>query len=155
MASRRRFWSAVLVALLCALTGGSGAHAQSQPLTGLCSFPITHDLPFVNVRTHEFFDKPTPFEVVEAGPVFVVVTNLDNGKSVTIRANAVTLYSQGGGTTAYYRGQGLTFFDSDRGEIPQGVWVTAGSWFLTFDSDFRVATATGGVLRRDICAELA
>src|SRR5207237_3102245 len=88
--------------------------------------------------------------------VTVVVTNLENGKSVRVHSNAPTFYSAGGGNSGYFRGQGTAFFNSARGEIPQGAWLTGGNWFLTFDIETgRVITASGGILRRDICAELA
>jgi len=156
MRLRSRLLAVTAAVTACAFGGAPGAAAQSEPIVGVCPFPITHDFPFVNAKTHEFFDKPTPFEVIETGAVTVVVTNLENGKSVRVHSNAPTFYSAGGGSSGYFRGQGTVFFNSARGEIPQGAWLTAGNWFLTFDIETgRVITASGGILRRDICAELA
>jgi len=72
---------------------------------------------------------------------------------VTLNANSAAFYLWDG--TAMFRGSTVAFFDSPRGDIPAGVWLVVGSVLTTFDDEGRVATATGGVLRRDICAELA
>jgi len=146
-------------ALACATTlalstGGLASAEETQVLEGICSFPITHEFP----KYHSAHAAPVPtthapFDGFDTGQVKVVVTNVFNQKSVTLNANSAVFYLWDG--TAYFRGSSVTFFDSPRGDIPAGVWVVLGNVHTTFDDEGRVLTATGGVLRRDICAELA
>jgi hypothetical protein len=133
---------------------GPAAADEPQVLEGLCPFPVTHEFP--KVHSAHAAPVPTtraPFEGFDTGQVFVVVTNVLTGKSVTLNASSAVFYLQDG--TALVRGASVAFFDSPRGEIPAGVWLVVGSVHVTFDDQGRVVTASGGVLRRDICAELS
>ena len=143
-------------ALTLTLVAPTGPAAAEDPvvLEGLCSFPITHEFPKFHVA--HAAPVPTthaPFDGFDTGQVKVVVTNVLNDKSVTLNASSAVFYLWDG--TAVFRGSTVTFFDSPRGDVPAGVWLVVGSVHTTFDDEGRVATATGGVLRRDICAELA
>ncbi len=134
--------------------GGVASAQDEQILEGICSFPITHEFPKFHIA--HAAPVPTthaPFEGFDTGQVIVVVTNVLNDKSVTLNASSAVFYMHDG--TAVFRGSTVAFFDSPHGEIPAGVWLVVGSVHATFDEEGRVLSATGGVLRRDICAELA
>ena len=150
----RRLGAAVCaVGLLVPFSGP--AHAE-EPLVleGICDFPITHEFPkFHSAHAAPVPTTHAPFEGFDTGQVKVVVTNVLSGESVTLNASSAAFYLWDG--TAIFRGSTVAFFDSPRGEIPAGVWLVVGSWRTTFDEDGAVLTATGGVIRRDICAELA
>ena len=145
--------AAFLTAVAATLVAGTPGAAAQEPLVGICAFPITHDFPKEHIRGHEPPSSSAPFEGFITGQSFVTVTNLENGKSATMSANSAVFFLRDG--TAMFRGQSVSFFDSPRGEVPAGVWVISGNVRVTFDAEGRVATAEGGVLRRDICAELA
>lgn len=133
---------------------GVASAQDDQILEGICSFPITHEFPkFHSAHAAPVPTTHAPFEGFDTGQVKVVVTNVLNGESVTLNASSAVFFLWDG--TAVFRDSTVTFFDSPRGDIPAGVWLVVGSVHATFDDEGRVATATGGVLRRDICAELA
>lgn len=144
---------AAAVALVLPL-GGPAAADDPVVLEGICAFPITHEFPKFHVaHAAPVPSTQPPFEGFDTGQVKVVVTNVLNGKSVTLTANSAVFYMDDG--TAWFRGSTVAFFDSDRGSIPQGVWLVVGNVHATFDDEGHVVSNTGGVLRRDICAELA
>jgi hypothetical protein len=159
-AVERREWAvrtrALLVAALAFLVVvalAAPARAAPEPLVGICAFPITHEFPKVHAREHPSPTSSSPFEGVDTGQVLVRITNLINGRSVDVHANSAAFFLRDG--TVMFRGQSVTFFDSRRGDVPAGVWVINGDVRATLDAQGRVATVTGGVIRRDICAELA
>jgi hypothetical protein len=130
------------------------ATAQTAVIYGVCSFPITHEFPKVHIaHSGPLPTSSAPFEGFDTGQVFVRITNVLNGKSVEVNANSAAFYMDDG--TAFFRGESVTFFSSRRGDIPAGVWVVVGSVHVTFGQDGSIQTATGGVLRRDICSELS
>lgn len=146
-------------ALVCAVVlvlsvGGPAVADEPQVLEGICSFPITHEFP--KVHSAHAAPVPTthaPFDGFDTGQAKVVVTNVLNRKAVTLNSSSAAFYMWDG--TAYFRGSTVAFFDSPRGDIPAGVWLVVGDVYTTFDDEGHVLTATGGVLRRNICAELA
>lgn len=135
-------------------TGGPAAADETPVLEGICPFPITHEFPkFHSAHAAPVPTTHAPFEGFDTGQVKVVVTNVLNGRAVTLNSSSAVFYLWDG--TAYFRGSTVSFFDSPRGDIPAGVWLVVGNVHATFDDDGRVLTTSGGVLRRDICAELA
>jgi hypothetical protein len=141
------------VALTLSMSGLAAAD-EPQVLEGFCSFPITHEFPkFHSAHAAPVPTTRAPFEGFDTGQVKVVVTNVLNGKAVTLNASSAVFYLWDG--TAYFRGSSVTFFDSPRGDIPAGVWLVVGDVHATFDDEGHTLTASGGVLRRNICAELA
>lgn len=157
MAQGRTSIRVLVVACGLALTLPSVGPAyadEPQVLEGLCAFPITHEFP----KSHVAHAAPlpttrAPIEGFDTGQQFAVITNVLNGKSVTVNTSAALFFMNDG--TAFFRGSAVAFFDSPRGEIPAGVWLVVGSVHVTLDEGDRVVTATGGRIRRDICAELA
>jgi hypothetical protein len=144
---------AVSVPTAASIAGPAGAE-DPVILEGFCSFPITHEFPKFHIA--HAAPLPTthaPIEGFDTGQQFVVVTNVLNGKSVTLQSNSTLFFMHDG--TAWFRGSAVAFFDSPRGEIPAGVWLVVGNVHVTLGPGDRVVSATGGVLRRDICAELA
>ena len=144
---------AAVMAFLAAVAPPVPALAALDPLVGICAFPITHEVLRVHTHEHPSPTSSSPFEGVDTGQVVVRVTNLSNGQSVDVQSNSATFFLRDG--TVMFRGQTVTFFNSRRGDVPAGVWVMDGDVRATLDAQGRVATVTGGVLRRDICAELA
>jgi len=144
-----------LAAPLGVVTFAGPANADDpQILEGICSFPITHEFPkFHSAHAAPVPTTHAPFEGFDTGQAKVVVTNVLNGKSVTLNSSSAIFFRWDG--TAVLRGSTVAFFDSPKGDVPAGVWLVVGSLHTTFDDEGRVATVTGGVLRRDICAELA
>lgn len=127
---------------------------EPQVLEGICPFPITHEFPKEHVA--HAAPLPTtlaPIEGFDTGQSFAVITNELTGESVQVNTSATLFFMNDG--TAYFRGSTVAFFDSDRGDIPAGVWLIVGSVHVTLDAGDHVVTATGGVVKRDICAELA
>jgi hypothetical protein len=143
----------VIGALILLLALTPAARAQ-EPIFGICAFPITHEFPKAHASGREIPGAGSPWEFIETGQVFVRVTNILNGKSVLLNASSTVHYSDGG-DIAYSRGPSVAFFSTPRGEIPAGVWAITGTWTLLLDDQGRVLSATGGVILRDICAELA
>jgi hypothetical protein len=136
------------------LAGGATAQAQEEAIVGVCDFPITHEFTKVHGGTaRDFEGTSAPFEFLVTGQYFLRVTNLDSGRSVELNSNAAGFYMKDG--TQVFRGQVVSLFTSDRGDIPKGVWVSSGSMRAVVDGEGRIVTVTGGVQRRDICAELA
>lgn len=135
------------------VVGTMPAHAEDHALLGICDFPISHEFPKLHGNRGHELPPSAPYEGFDTGQVGVVITNLDTGESVEAFANSAAFYVDE--TTAFFRGQTIAFFDSPKGDVPAGVWVVNDNLRTTFDSDGRVATISGGVLRRDICAELA
>lgn len=151
----RRGLIVALAVLAAAAVPATRATAQgSEPLLGICDFPITHDFPQDRSKGHEVRAAASPYEFIVTGQTVVVVTNVENGKSVRVNSNAALFFADGG-REMYARGQLVSFFSSPRGDIPKGVWLATGSMHATLDEHGRVVTVTGGVLKRDICAELA
>jgi hypothetical protein len=144
--------TAALAFVLAVAPGASRAAAQGEPLVGLCPFPISHEFPMVHAKSHGL-PPPAPYEGFDTGQVLVRVTNLDTGRYVEVTANAAAFGLDDG--TGIFRGQAVAFFDEQKGDVPAGVWVIDGVVRVTFDADFHVVTATGGVIRRDLCAELS
>jgi hypothetical protein len=143
-----------LALALCVPTIGPANAEDPQILEGYCAFPITHEFPkFHSAHAGPLPTTHSPIDGFDTGQVIVVVTNVLNDKSVTLNASSAAFYLWDG--TAVFRGSTVAFFDSPRGDVPAGVWLVVGSLLTTFDDEGRVATVTGGVLRRDICAELA
>lgn len=147
--------AAVMAATLAVsgLVGMLPAHAQADALIGICNFPISHEFPKLHGNRGHELPPPAPYDGFDTGQVGVVITNLDTGESVEAFANSAAFAVDE--HSGFFRGQSITFFDSPRGDVPAGVWVVNGNLRVTFDADGRVATVSGGVLRRDICAELA
>jgi hypothetical protein len=154
MAAHRTLVLVGALALTLSVSGPAAADDAPQVLEGICSFPITHEFPkFHSAHAAPVPTTHAPFEGFDTGQVKVVVTNVLNRKAVTLNASSAAFYLWDG--TAYFRGYSVTFFDSPRGDIPAGVWLVVGNVHTTFDDEGRVLTASGGVLRRNICAELA
>lgn len=143
----------VIGALISSLALTPAARAQ-EPLFGICAFPITHEFPKVHADGREIPGAGSPWEFIETGQVFVRVTNLVNEKSVLLNASSTVHYADGG-NIAYSHGPSVAFFSVPHGEIPVGVWAISGTWTLLFDDQGRLLSSTGGVILRDICAELA
>lgn len=144
----------VVVAMALSVWSATPGLAQDAPITGVCSFPIAHDLTKDRTRAHEFIGTNAPFEFMATGQYFVKVTNLVSGESVTVNSSGA-FFLLTDERTVLLRGQVVTLFLSQHGDIPKGVWLSSGSLRSTLDEDGHVLTTTGGVLRRDICAELA
>lgn len=147
-----------LLTIACASVGLSSmlvvpAHAQGTALVGFCPFPISHEFPKVHGNRGHDLPPPAPYDGFDTGQVDVVVTNLDTGKAVEATANGVVFGVDD--TSGYLRGQAVAFFDSPRGDVPAGVWVTDGNQRFTTDADGHILTVYGSILRRDLCAELA
>ena len=146
---------AVMAATLAVLglVGTVPAHAQADALIGICDFPISHEFPKLHGNRGHELPPPAPYEGFDTGQVGVVITNLDTGESVEAFANSAAFGVDE--HSGFFRGQSIAFVDSPRGDVPKGVWVVNGDLRVTFDDAGRLATVSGGVLRRDICAELA
>lgn len=154
MSSIARVAGGFALALVLSVPTGPAAAEDPPVLEGICSFPITHEFPkFHSAHAAPVPTTHAPFEGFDTGQVKVVVTNVLNDKSVTLNSSSASFYFWDG--TAVFRGSTVAFFDSPRGDVPVGVWLVVGSLYTTFDDEGQVATVTGGVLRRDICAELA
>jgi hypothetical protein len=121
-------------------------------LLGICEFPIIHEFPKVHGLHGHGLPPAAPYEGVDTGQVVVRVINADTVESVVISSNGVIFGADDG--TEWGRGQILWFLDHDTGHLQTGVWVVNGVTHVIRDDKGQVTTTEGGVVRRDICAEL-
>ncbi len=140
------------VASLLAVMPAGPAAADDEPLTGICAFPISHEFPSVHARGHELPGQ-APYDFVDTGQFKVIVTNLDTGESAQANANAAAFWVDE--HTLILRGQVVWFRELPVGHIPAGVSVVNGVTRVTLNDEGRAIAAEGGVVRRDICAEIS
>ena len=132
---------------------GAVPAAGQDALLGICAFPISHEFPKVHVRGHAL-PPAAPYEGFDTGLVLVRVTNLDTGEFVEAHANSAFFGLDDG--SALLRGQTIWFLEEPVGDIPSGVWIVDGVTHVSFDeTGDDVMDAQGGIVRRNICAELS
>jgi hypothetical protein len=148
---------AALIAAAALLTSAflvtAPAEAQNPAMFGICDFPIIHEFPKVHGLHGHPLPPAAPYEGFDTGQVIVEVINADTGKSITISSNGVLLGADDG--TEWGRGQIVWFLDHDTGHISTGAWVVNGTTHVIRDDTGKVTTTEGGLVRRDLCAELA
>lgn len=144
----------VLTSAITAIAVNEQAVGATDALLGICPFPISHAFPKLHGLKGHDLPGPARYLGMDTGQVTVVVTNLTNGKAATAAANSASFGVDD--FHAYFRGQSVTFFDSQRGIVPKGVFVTDGNEFVTQDADGHVIAVSGTAkIRRDICQEIA
>lgn len=136
----------------------SPAAAEEEPpvLTGICSFPIVHEFPKVHGLRDHGGATASPYQEFFTGQFMVRIVNVDTGESVTVNSNSAAFALDDGSWV--FRGETLWFRDRTAGpvgDIQPGVWVVNGPIRVVLDGDGRAVSAEGGVIRRDICAELS
>jgi hypothetical protein len=128
-----------------------------EPIMNVCDFPITvetsrdkgvfHELPGV---------ASAPFLASVTGQLFVVITNLDTGKSIEVNVSGPAFLTENG---AILSGASLFFFPSPplevTGDIPVGLILTAGPVLVTGDENTVHTELLGGTIRADLCDALA
>jgi hypothetical protein len=134
----------------------SASQAQ-EPILNVCDFPIT-------VETSRdkgiFRELPgvanAPFLATVTGQLFVVATNLENGKSLEVNVSGPAFLTEEG---AVLTGSSLFFFPSPplevSGDIPVGLILTAGPVLVTGDENTVHTELIGGRIRADLCDVLA
>jgi hypothetical protein len=152
---------ALLTALLAApLIASSGAAAQDEPITGVCSFPITVE----ESKTHggKFHLLPTenaPFLASATGQIFVLITNVETGKSLEVNASGPLFIRE---DSLIATGQTFVFFGDPQfpvptGDIPVGLFLVSGPLLVNLSEEGFVASTEllGGRIGPNLCDVLA
>jgi hypothetical protein len=143
---------ALLLATIAALVLPQASFGQG-PITGVCSFPftieqtrgqgdMTHSLPGM---------ANAPFLASGTGQVFVVITNLDNGKSIEVNVSGPIFFTANG---VVLTGASLFFFAPPlvvTGDIPVGLILTAGPVLVTGGGGTVHTELLGGTIRANLC----
>jgi hypothetical protein len=149
-----------LVLILAAVTALvlPPASQGQEPITNVCDFPIIIE----TSRDKEVFRElpgvaNAPFLAAVTGQLFVVITNVDTGKSIEVNVSGPAFFTEDG---ALLTGASLLFFPSPplevSGDIPaNGLFLTAGPVFITGDEDSVHTELLGGTIRADLCDVLA
>lgn len=146
---------AVLIALCGALAFVPAA--SGQPITGICSFPISIETAAGHGDMVHFLPSDqAPFVLAVTGQSFQTLTNLDNGHSITVNASG-PLHQQPDGSLLFL---GRTLFGFNRviGDIPQGLYLTSGPALVTFNqAGTMVANVDllSGVIGANLCDAIA
>jgi hypothetical protein len=145
---------AVLLALCGALVVVPAA--SGQPITGICSFPISIETAAAHGDMVHFLPTDqAPFVVAVTGQSFQTLTNLDNGNSITVNASGPLLQQPDG--SLLFLGQTLFGFNRVIGDIPQGLYLTSGPALVTFNQAGMVADVDllSGVISANLCDAIA
>jgi hypothetical protein len=147
---------ALLLVLGGALAVAPTASSQGTTLTGVCSFPILFETTAAHGDMVHFLPTDqAPFVLAVTGQSFTTVTNLDNGKSITVNASGPLLQQPDG--SLLFLGQTLFGLNRTVGDIPQGLFLTSGPALVTFDQSGRLADVQllSGVISGNLCDAIA
>ena len=147
---------ALILAAIAVLALPQATPAQ-EPITNVCDFPIIVETTRDKGKFHELPGVANaPFLASVSGQLFVLITNLENGKTIQVNISGPAfLYEDG----ALLTGASLFFFASPplevSGDIPaNGLFLTAGRVFVTGDENTVHTDLLGGTIREDLCDRL-
>jgi hypothetical protein len=147
---------ALVLAGVFLLAMPSASQAQ-EPILNVCDFPITVE----TSRDKGFFHElpgvaNAPFLASITGQLFVVITNVETGRSIEVNVSGPAFLTENG---AVLSGASLFFFPSPplevTGDIPVGLILTAGPVLVTGDENTVHTELLGGTIRADLCDALA
>jgi hypothetical protein len=146
----------LILAAVAALALPQTSQGQ-EPITNVCDFPITVETSRDKGTFHELPGVANaPFLASVTGQLFVVITNLDTGKSIEVNVSGPAFLTENG---AILSGASLFFFPSPplevTGDIPVGLILTAGPVLVTGDENSVHTELLGGTIRADLCDALA
>jgi hypothetical protein len=147
---------ALILAALAAFAVPQVSQAQ-EPITNVCDFPITVETSRENALFHELpGGANAPFLASATGQIFVVITNVESGKSIEVNVSGPGFFTE---NETIVSGASLFFFPSPplevTGDIPVGLILTAGPVSVTGDEDTVHTELIGGTIRADLCDVLA
>jgi hypothetical protein len=122
---------ALLTVLLAApLFASSTAAAQAEPLTGVCSFPITVELSKgTGGKFHPIPTEHAQFVATFTGLFFNRITNVETGKSLEVNTSGPFLII--GDDSFIATGTILFFFGDPRFPVPTGDIPTPGLFLVS------------------------
>lgn len=148
---------ALVLAAVAALALPQTTPAQEEPITNVCDFPIIVETTRDKTKFHELpGGADAPFLASVSGQLFVLITNVENGKTTEVNVSGPVFLTEEG---ALLTGASLFFFASPplevSGDIPaNGLFLTAGPVFVTGDEDSVHTELLGGTIREDLCDRL-